>query len=134
MLAASPFLPSTLQSLSLDWDFPFEYGSTDSAQGNDPASPAPGDIPDFSGNSGLRNRLIARCPGLNYIFLDGYHFLFVWWKTSWVWEATAHSYGGFGSQNLLAGLPLIFGCLTDDAEVLRAKKTERKFGPPVLLS
>ncbi|KAJ6590762.1 hypothetical protein B0H10DRAFT_2092167 [Mycena sp. CBHHK59/15] len=114
MLAASPFLPSTLQSLSLDWDFPFQYGSTDSAQGNDPAAPAPGDVPDFSGNSGLRNKLIARCPGLNYIFLDGYHFLFVWWKTSWVWEATAHSY--------------------DDAEVLRAKKTERKFGPPVLLS
>ncbi|KAJ6574550.1 hypothetical protein B0H19DRAFT_1124774 [Mycena capillaripes] len=114
MLSASPFLPSTLQSLSLDWDFPFEYGSTESAQGNDPAAPAPGDIPDFNTNSGLRNELIARCPRLSYIFLDGYHFLYVWWKTSWVWEATAHGF--------------------DDAEVLRAKKTERKFGPPVLLS
>ncbi|KAJ6590763.1 hypothetical protein B0H10DRAFT_2233570 [Mycena sp. CBHHK59/15] len=89
MLAANALLPSTLISLSLDWD--------------SVSPPDPADIPNFTG---LRDELIARCPGLNYIFLDGYHFLYVWWKTSWVWEATAHSY--------------------DDAEALRAKKNERK--------
>ncbi|KAJ7246877.1 hypothetical protein B0H12DRAFT_1324979 [Mycena haematopus] len=111
MLASNPLLPSTLQSLSLEWDFPFQYGSTDSAKGNDPAAPDPADVPDFAI---LRTELLAKCPALTYIFLDGYHFLFLWWKTSWVWEATAHNY--------------------DDADVLRAQKAERKYGPPVWFS
>jgi hypothetical protein len=94
LLAASALLPSTLETLSLDWDFPFEYGSTDSAKGNDPAPPNPVDIPNFTG---LREELIAKCPALTWIFLDGYHFLFWWRKLEWdgtVREATAYSYGG----------------------------------------
>ncbi|KAJ6469112.1 hypothetical protein DFH09DRAFT_1479371 [Mycena vulgaris] len=105
-------LPHTLQSLSLTWGFPFQYGSTDSTQGNDPAPPSPTSIPDFAH---LRGELVAKCPALRYIFLDGYHFLGLWWKEQWeVWEASAGSY--------------------DDAEAFRAKVSERKYGPPVLIS
>ncbi|KAJ7840788.1 hypothetical protein B0H13DRAFT_2287014 [Mycena leptocephala] len=114
MLAANALLPNTLQSLSLDWDFPFEYGSTDSAKGNDPAPPSRADIPDFAG---LREELIAKCARLTWIFLDGYHFLFWWRKLEWdgtVREATAYSY--------------------DDAEHLRAQKTQLKYGPSILIS
>lgn len=88
-LAASPLLPCTLHSLSLAWDFPFTYGSTDSAQGNDPAPPDSSAIPGFHD---MRGALVGRCPGLRYIFLDGYHFLFVWW-TDEGWEASAQSFG-----------------------------------------
>ncbi|KAF7348858.1 hypothetical protein MVEN_01405900 [Mycena venus] len=104
----TPSSPSTLQSLSLTWDFPFQYGSTDSAAGNDPAPPASADVPDFTS---LRKELTAKCPGLKYIFLDGYHFLGLWWKLrEWegeegAWEASAGSY--------------------DDAEVIRAKVGRR---------
>ncbi|KAF7348711.1 hypothetical protein MVEN_01390000 [Mycena venus] len=108
MLATMTSLPSTLKSLSLDWDFPYQYGSTDSAKGNDPAAPDPALIPDFTR---LRNKLMAKCPSLTYLFLDGYHFLFLRWETSWVWEATAKSY--------------------DDAEILRGQMSERKYGPLV---
>jgi hypothetical protein len=93
MLAANALLPNTLQSLSLDWDFPFEYGSTDSAKGNDPAPHSRADIPDFAG---LREELIAKCARLTWIFLDGYHFLFWRRKLEWdgtVREVTAYSYG-----------------------------------------
>ncbi|KAJ7838210.1 hypothetical protein B0H14DRAFT_1089448 [Mycena olivaceomarginata] len=109
-LAASPLLPYTLHSLSLAWDFPFTYGSTDSAQGNDPAPPDSSAIPGFHD---MRGALVGRCPGLRYIFLDGYHFLFMWW-TDEGWEASAQSF--------------------DEAEVLRAQHSERKYGPPVLIS
>ncbi|KAJ7922511.1 hypothetical protein B0H13DRAFT_2317342 [Mycena leptocephala] len=109
MLAAAAILPSTLESLSLTWDFPFEYGSTDSAAGNDPAPPNAAEIPGFAG---LREELIAKCGALAEVFLDGYHFLFWWQKVEWdgtAREATAYSY--------------------DDAERLRAQKTELEYGP-----
>ncbi|KAJ7448684.1 hypothetical protein B0H11DRAFT_2080306 [Mycena galericulata] len=109
MLPANAHLPNTLKSLSLEWDFPFEYGSTDSAKGNDPAAPDPANIPHFTA---LLPELVARCPGLTDVYLDGYHFLFVWWEVGW--KAEAYSY--------------------DDAETLRAKRTELRWGPPVLLS
>ncbi|KAJ6626429.1 hypothetical protein B0H10DRAFT_1999159 [Mycena sp. CBHHK59/15] len=73
MLPAHALLPNTLQSLSLEWDFPFEYGSTGSAKGNDPAAPDPRDIPHFTA---LLPALVARFPGLTAVYLDGYHFLF----------------------------------------------------------
>ncbi|KAJ7211546.1 hypothetical protein B0H12DRAFT_387530 [Mycena haematopus] len=92
MLASNPLLPSTLQSLSLEWEGP-DF---------DPVEPGPVDVPDFAV---LRAELMTKCPTLAYIFFDGYHFLFWWWKTPWAWEATAHSY--------------------NDAEVLRARKTEQ---------
>ncbi|KAF8174604.1 hypothetical protein K438DRAFT_2023062 [Mycena galopus ATCC 62051] len=111
MFALHPLLPHTLHSLSLEWDFPFEYGSTDSAQGNEPAAPDPRNLPEFPR---LREALRGRCPRLRHIFLDGYHFLFVRWETPWVWEASARSY--------------------DEAEAIRARKVERIHGPPVLIS
>jgi hypothetical protein len=41
----------------------------------------------------LRVDLSTRCPELTCLVLDGHHFLFVWWKTSWVWEAAAYNSG-----------------------------------------
>ncbi|KAJ6451781.1 hypothetical protein C8R45DRAFT_1083617, partial [Mycena sanguinolenta] len=92
MLASNPLLPNTLQSLSLEWDFLFQDDSgSDSTTGNDPIAPDPAEVPDFTT---LRAELLAKSPALTYIFLNGYHFLFLWWKTSSsVWEATAHNYG-----------------------------------------
>ncbi|KAJ7922519.1 hypothetical protein B0H13DRAFT_1982841 [Mycena leptocephala] len=114
MLAASTLLPSTLESLSLTWDFSFGDDSTNSAAGNDPAPPDAAEIPDFAG---LREELIAKCEALTEIFLDGYYFLFWWRKVEWdgtAREVTAYTY--------------------DDSEHLRAQKTELKFGPPVRIS
>ncbi|KAF7349613.1 hypothetical protein MSAN_01687000 [Mycena sanguinolenta] len=104
MLVSNDLLPSTLQSLSLEWDL-FQY-DTDSTEANDPIAPDPADVPELAT---LRAGLMAKCPALTYIFLNGFHFLFLWWKTSSsVWEATAHN--------------------IDDAEVLRGQKNERKYG------
>ncbi|KAF8151075.1 hypothetical protein K438DRAFT_1988344 [Mycena galopus ATCC 62051] len=95
-LASHPLLPHTLHSLSLSWDFLFQYGTTDSAQGHEPApaAPSPASVPDFTR---LRDKLRARCPELGDIFLDGYHFVFVRWEreteTACVWEGSARSNG-----------------------------------------
>ncbi|KAJ6559563.1 hypothetical protein B0H19DRAFT_1260272 [Mycena capillaripes] len=114
MLAATALLPATLQSLSVDWWFPYESGSTDSAKGTDPAPPDHANIPDFTG---LREAFFAKCAALTLVFLDGYHFLFWWRKIEWdgtVREATAYNY--------------------DDAAHLHNQKNDLEFGPPVLIS
>ncbi|KAF8182746.1 hypothetical protein K438DRAFT_1839704 [Mycena galopus ATCC 62051] len=82
ILATSTLLPSTLESLSLDWYF---YDRT-----NCPA-PKLAEIPDFAF---WRDELVGRCSSLTNIFLDGYHFLFWWLKTPSVWEATIRSHDG----------------------------------------
>ncbi|KAK7059965.1 hypothetical protein R3P38DRAFT_3384555 [Favolaschia claudopus] len=110
-LPSNALLPRTLKTLLLEWDFPYEYGSTESAMGHDPAAPPPEDIPDFPS---LRAALRQRCPELTHIMLNGYHFGYVWWKTDWVWEAVAHSY--------------------DELGPIQEKRNERMHGPPVLLS
>jgi hypothetical protein len=99
MLAASTLLPSTLESLSLTWDFSFGDDSTNSAAGNDPAPPDAAEIPDFAG---LREELIAKCEALTEIFLDGYYFLFWWRKVEWdgtAREVTAYTYGEFDNRS-----------------------------------
>ncbi|KAJ6486699.1 hypothetical protein C8R45DRAFT_995568 [Mycena sanguinolenta] len=83
MLPSSP-LPSTLHSLSLNWRF-HNYNIDRRMV----PSLLPADMPDFAV---LRAELIAKCPALACIFLDGYHFLFLWKKTSSVWEATAYTH------------------------------------------
>ncbi|KAK7047033.1 hypothetical protein R3P38DRAFT_2877925 [Favolaschia claudopus] len=110
-LPSTALLPRTLNTLSLEWDFPYEYGSTESAMGNDPAAPLPADIPDLPS---LCAALRERCPELIHIYLNGYHFGYVWWNTESVWEATANSY--------------------DEIEIIRVNRNERIYGPPVLLS
>ncbi|KAF7324401.1 hypothetical protein MSAN_02520300 [Mycena sanguinolenta] len=102
MFASNPLLPGTLQSLSLEWDFfSFQYASDDFPMSTDPAAPDHADTLDFAV---LRAELMTKCPALTYIFLDGYYFLFLWWKTSSrsVWEASAHTF--------------------NDADVIRAQK------------
>ncbi|KAJ6472932.1 hypothetical protein C8R47DRAFT_722166 [Mycena vitilis] len=114
MLAATATLPDSLKSLSLDWDFPYNYGSTDSAAGNDPAPPDRSEIPDFTV---LRGDIHVKCPALRYLFLNGYHFLFLWRISDWdetEREATAYSY--------------------DDGEVIRCQEGLRIDGPPVVIS
>ncbi|KAJ7673871.1 hypothetical protein DFH06DRAFT_1467286 [Mycena polygramma] len=114
MLSATATLPASLQSLSLDWDFPYNYGSTDSAAGNDPAPPDRSEIPDFTV---LRGDIRVKCPALKYLFLNGYHFLFLWRISDWDGterEATAYSYDG--------------------GEVIRCQEGLRIDGPPVLIS
>ncbi|KAF8142175.1 hypothetical protein K438DRAFT_1946417 [Mycena galopus ATCC 62051] len=69
-LATSAFLPVSLEILSLDWAF---------SDGNNCPAPNLAEIPDFE---------LWR----DYIFIDGYHFLFWWLKMFSVWEATAWSY------------------------------------------
>jgi hypothetical protein len=99
MLAASTLLPSTLESLSLTWDFSFGDDSTNSAAGNDPAPPDAAEIPDFAG---LREELIAKGEALTEIFLDGYYFLFWWRKVEWdgtAREVTAYTYGEFDNRS-----------------------------------
>ncbi|KAJ6486886.1 hypothetical protein C8R45DRAFT_1074665 [Mycena sanguinolenta] len=94
MFASNPLLPGTLQSLSLEWDLTDQYDDFP---------------PDHVNNLDfvvLRAELMANCPALTYIFLDGHHFCFLWWKTLSVWEASARTF--------------------DDAEVIRAQKTKRK--------
>ncbi|KAK7050229.1 hypothetical protein R3P38DRAFT_2503868 [Favolaschia claudopus] len=91
-LPCNTLLPRTLKTLSLEWDFPYEYGSTESAMGNDPVAPSPADIPHLPS---LCAALRERCPELIHIYLHGYHFGYVWWNTESVWEATANSYGEF---------------------------------------
>ncbi|KAJ6486743.1 hypothetical protein C8R45DRAFT_267649 [Mycena sanguinolenta] len=85
MLPSSP-LPSTLHSLSLRWDL-FEYNDGDPERHFNPDA---ADIPDFPA---LRAELVAKCPALTYINFDQYHLLFLWRKTSSVWETTAYSFG-----------------------------------------
>ncbi|KAJ6486700.1 hypothetical protein C8R45DRAFT_1097998 [Mycena sanguinolenta] len=87
-LPSNPLLPSTLHSVSLKWDFS-RYSNSRSEMAYDLASPLLADITDFGV---LRAELIAKCPALTCILLDRYHFLFLWWKTSSVWEATAYTF------------------------------------------
>ncbi|KAF7349167.1 L-aminoadipate-semialdehyde dehydrogenase [Mycena sanguinolenta] len=82
ILPSSP-LPSTLNFLTFQWEF-CEYDESDHE-----SPPHAADIPDFPV---LRAELVAKCPALNYIFFDRYHLLFLWWKTSSVWEATAYNW------------------------------------------
>ncbi|KAJ6486698.1 hypothetical protein C8R45DRAFT_995566 [Mycena sanguinolenta] len=79
MLPSSP-LPSTLHSFSLNWKFS-RYKKSDRRTVSLPP------IPDFAV---LGAELIAKCPALTYIDLDGYHFLFLWRK--FVREATAYTH------------------------------------------
>ncbi|KAF8156271.1 hypothetical protein K438DRAFT_1986860 [Mycena galopus ATCC 62051] len=86
MLPSNAILPRTLESISLRWYYMSRFNN----EGNRPAPPDPAQLPDFAR---LRDTLIAKCPALTYIFLDGYHFLFVWRKTSpLVQESTAYSF------------------------------------------
>ncbi|KAJ7893776.1 hypothetical protein B0H13DRAFT_1886192 [Mycena leptocephala] len=50
----------------------------------------------------LRDTLLAKCPALMYISLDGHHFFFLLWSAPSAWEATAHNH--------------------EDAKVVRAQK------------
>ncbi|KAF7336065.1 L-aminoadipate-semialdehyde dehydrogenase [Mycena sanguinolenta] len=86
MLPSRFFLPSTLHSISLKWDFS-QCDKSDLGMWHNLESPS--DISDFAT---LRAGLVAKCPALAYILLDRYHFLFLWSKTSSVWEATAYTY------------------------------------------
>ncbi|KAF7359065.1 hypothetical protein MSAN_01247500 [Mycena sanguinolenta] len=82
-------LPSTLRSISLKLDLS-DYHDTRDPDLEDDFSLL-FDYPHFPS---LRAELMAKCPALTYILFDGYHFLFLWWKTSTssVWEATADYY------------------------------------------
>ncbi|KAF7336035.1 L-aminoadipate-semialdehyde dehydrogenase [Mycena sanguinolenta] len=74
-------LPSTLHSLTLKWEvsiYETEY------------EPTPPRLPELPDLAGLRAELTAKCPALTYIFLDGSLFLFLWCKTSSVYEAAAY--------------------------------------------
>ncbi|KAF8151258.1 hypothetical protein K438DRAFT_2027051 [Mycena galopus ATCC 62051] len=73
MLPSSAILPCTLESISLRWCYPSRFDNEE----NMPAPPDPTQLPDFAR---LCDMLIAKCPALTYIFVDGYHFLFVWRK------------------------------------------------------
>ncbi|KAF8151172.1 hypothetical protein K438DRAFT_1778831 [Mycena galopus ATCC 62051] len=87
MLPSSSILPRTLESIYLSWceSSDGEYNEEDM-----PYPPDPAELPDFAR---LRDTVIAKCPALTYIFLDGLHFLFEWWKSSLlVREFTAYSY------------------------------------------
>ncbi|KAF7359067.1 L-aminoadipate-semialdehyde dehydrogenase [Mycena sanguinolenta] len=85
----SSHLPSTLHSLSLRWDFS-EYDSSDPEIDDVLAPPPPNDIPDFAV---VQAWLMAKCPALTYILIDGCHFLFLQrWQRSSAWEAVAHSF------------------------------------------
>ncbi|KAJ7210016.1 hypothetical protein GGX14DRAFT_543043 [Mycena pura] len=122
-LAANPLLPDTLESISLAWDFPELYSTdADSDTDSDGRDLAPALPTDEFPATAVRDALISRCPALGYIYFNGYHFAYVWWKTSWVWEATAGSYA-YASA-----------CIPADAENLRGRKDERMYGPPILLT
>ncbi|KAJ6486704.1 hypothetical protein C8R45DRAFT_1074548 [Mycena sanguinolenta] len=74
MLPSSP-LPSSLHSLSFRWDLAgYKSGGPETD-----FKPHAADMLDFPA---LRAELVAKCPALACIFLDGYHFLFLWRKTS----------------------------------------------------
>ncbi|KAF8155349.1 hypothetical protein K438DRAFT_1777705 [Mycena galopus ATCC 62051] len=99
MLPSSVILPRTLESISLNWYDP-EFMISD--EEDMPGPPDPTELPDFAC---VRDTLIAKCPALTHLFLDGYNFLFEWRKTSsLVREFTAYSF--------------------DEAEVIRAKIRE----------
>ncbi|KAJ7480673.1 hypothetical protein FB451DRAFT_1394748 [Mycena latifolia] len=67
-LSEAPALPPTLKHLALTWEF--EYGAFDDA-------PPCGALPDLGS---LRDALLARCPDLAFLWLDGHDFLLRWCK------------------------------------------------------
>ncbi|KAJ7458870.1 hypothetical protein FB451DRAFT_1372087 [Mycena latifolia] len=67
-LPDAPALPPTLKHLCLSWEFDPEFGV-----------PPTDTLPDFTA---LRDALVARCPALVALWLDGEDFLFRWRKYS----------------------------------------------------
>ncbi|KAJ7662293.1 hypothetical protein B0H17DRAFT_1093782 [Mycena rosella] len=69
-LAKTPLLPPSLKYLRLSWDFQSDI--------EDASSPPADKLPDFAA---LRDALVARCPALTALWLDGEDFLFQWRKS-----------------------------------------------------
>ncbi|KAJ6527038.1 hypothetical protein B0H19DRAFT_1243334 [Mycena capillaripes] len=70
-LADTPGLPLTLEHLALAWKFEYEYLETEPIVDDDQSDLLQ-----------LRDALLARCPALKSIWLDGHDFLFQWRKLS----------------------------------------------------
>ncbi|KAJ7644688.1 hypothetical protein FB45DRAFT_298753 [Roridomyces roridus] len=68
--ADTPDLPSTLQRLSISWEFEFE-----SEDAEDAPVASTENIPDFLA---MRDKLRERCPALGTLWLDGHDFMFRW--------------------------------------------------------
>ncbi|KAJ7127783.1 hypothetical protein C8R44DRAFT_873580 [Mycena epipterygia] len=64
-LADAPILPPSLERLAISWECYEEHFDELSAY----------KIPDFTQ---LRDALVARCPGLTWLWLDGFYFMFQW--------------------------------------------------------
>ncbi|KAK7022555.1 hypothetical protein R3P38DRAFT_2961313 [Favolaschia claudopus] len=84
-LASQVSLPKTLQTFSLRWDFNY----LDGREVPDPAKNPASDTKDFCA---VRKSILACCPDLCYLYLDGYHFSYLWWKGEQVWEETTRSH------------------------------------------
>ncbi|KAK6977209.1 hypothetical protein R3P38DRAFT_2666855 [Favolaschia claudopus] len=84
-LANQVSLPKTLQTLSLCWQFNYFNGR----EVPDPAKNPASDTKDFCA---VRDSILACCQNLCYLYLDGYHFSYLWWKGEQVWEETTRSH------------------------------------------
>ncbi|KAK7030059.1 hypothetical protein R3P38DRAFT_2932979 [Favolaschia claudopus] len=83
-LANETLLPPTLKTLSVRWNYRYYEWETLSEPEKIPAS----DTYDFAE---LRDKLLARCPHLTYLYVEAAHFSYLWWKQQEVWEVTTRS-------------------------------------------
>ncbi|KAK7022561.1 hypothetical protein R3P38DRAFT_2961340 [Favolaschia claudopus] len=83
-LANETLLPTSLKTLSVRWNYRYYEWETLSEPEKIPAS----ETYDFAE---LRDKFLARCPHLTYLYVEAAHFSYLWWKQQEVWEVTTRS-------------------------------------------